>query len=363
MLNVLIEGMTNNKGGKETYIINMYNALDKKKYKFTFVAYDDVIAYEDYLLKTGAEVIHIPARNLGLHRHKKALNDLMMNNNFDVIWSHKTTLSACEIMMIGKKNNVPLRMIHSHSSANMGNSFTLLMHNINKKFIFKWANRYLACSKTAAKWFFGEYSAVIMKNGIDLEKFKFDETIRNRVRHELNLDGKFVIGHVGRFGIEKNHKKLISIINECRLQNENIRLVLCGDGEERENIVEQIRSLKLEKYVVMLGVVDNVNEILQAVDIIVMPSLFEGLPFALLEAQTAGLKCIVSDTVSRESDILKWNQYIPLEEPDKVWKEKIFEQNINYNRIIGYDEMKKKNYDIKDCVTEFEVQLEGKARG
>lgn len=361
MINVLIEGMTNNKGGKETYIVNMYKALDKKKYCFTFIAYDTEIAYETFLRETGATIVHVPARSQGLYKHKKALDKLLKENKYDVIWAHKTTLSACELMELSKKNKVPIRMIHSHSSSNMGGKFTLLMHTINKRRIISWGNRYLACSETAAEWFYGKHPAVILKNGIDLEKYRFNEDIRNEVRSKLNLQGKFVIGHVGRFGIEKNHKKLISVVNACRRQDDNVRLVLCGDGEERAHIEEQIKELGLEKYVMLLGVIDNVNEILQAVDIIVMPSLFEGLPFALLEAQAAGLKCVVSDTVSRESNILGWNEYLPLNGEDEMWASTILEKNADCKRENGYDLMKKSGFDIKDCISEFEMQL--KERG
>lgn len=359
MINILIEGMTNNTGGKETYIVNMYKALDKTKYTFTFIAYDDVIAYEDFLKETGAKIIHIPPRNDGVYAHIKALKKLFKSNKFDVVWSHKTTLSACELIILSKKYNVPIRMMHSHSSANMGGKFTFMMHMLNKQLVFRWANRYLACSEVAARWFYGKHKAVIMKNGIDLAKFKYDENIRKSIRKKYNLENRFVIGHVGRFGIEKNHKKLISVVNEYRKFDDNVCLLLCGDGEERENIENQIKYLKMENNIMLLGVVSNVNEFLQAMDIIVMPSLFEGLPFALLEAQTAGLKCIVSDTVSSESNILKWNKFIPLDADDKIWAECIHKENMNYDRNIGYVTMKENKFDLEDCVVEFDELISG----
>lgn len=224
----------------------------------------------------------------------------------------------------------------------MGGQFTLLMHNINKHFIFRIANEYFACSNTATKWFFGNHSAKIMKNGIDLKRFKYNPIIRNNLRNQFDLQDNFVIGHIGRFGIEKNHKKLINIFYACKQYNKKVKLLLCGDGKERENIEHQIRMLGLENDVKLMGVIDNVNEILQVMDIIVMPSLFEGLPFALLEAQAAGLKCIVSDTVSKESDVMEWNQFLSLELSDDLWAKIILKTDIKYERSVGYEIMKKR---------------------
>ena len=127
-----------------------------------------------------------------------------------------------------------------------------------------------------------------------------------------------------------------------------MKLILCGDGEERKNIELKIRQLDLQNDVILLGSIDNVHEILQAMDILVMPSLFEGLPFALLEAQASGLKCVVSDSVSRESDVMGWNQFLPLALDDAKWANQILNEDLNYDRITGYIEMKMKGFDIKE---------------
>lgn len=348
MINLLIEGMTGNKGGMETYILNIFHHLDKSKFNMTFAVYEEVIAYEETLKKCGAEIIHLPSRYAGLIEHRRALDKLFKTRHFDVVWAHKTTLSACEILSIAKKNCVPVRMVHSHSSSNMGGKFTYLMHSINKRLIFNMANEYLACSITAAKWFYGTHSAKIMVNGINLEKYRYNAEMRENIRKQLHLQDEFVIGHVGRFGKEKNHKKLLNVFKACNQRNKKMKLLLCGDGEERDGIERQINELGIDGDVILLGVIDNVNEYLQAMDIIVMPSLFEGLPFALLEAQTAGLKCVVSNTVSKESDIMKWNQFLPLDLDDKSWADIILMEDMNYDRLMGYRIMKDHGFDITE---------------
>ena len=359
MIRILIEGMTEGKGGKEAYIINTFRAFNKDRYSFTFVAYDDTIAYQEELETAGAEIIKIPSRKNGVLKYRRALREVFQRKEYDVVWANKTTLSSCEILEIAKKSGVPLRIVHSHSSANMGGKFTLAMHNINKLFLRRWANEFFACSDTAAKWFFGNRTYQQIKNGIDVEKFRFNPSVRDHIRSELEIDDEIVVGHIGRFGIEKNHKKLINVFADIHKKNKNTKLVLCGDGEERHNIETQIKALNLEDSVLLLGVVNNVNEILQAIDVIVMPSLFEGLPFALLEAQAAGLKCVVSDTVSQESNILGRNVFISLDEDDYSWAKQVLTSiTPSSEREHFADLIIQKGFDIFDSVEKVQSIIE-----
>lgn len=356
MKQILVEGMTGNKGGKETFLINVYQKLlESKEYAFTFIAYDETIAYEDYLTRTGAAVVHLPPRNEGLLRHLAALVGLFKKMHFDVVWSHKTTLSACELLFISKLYGVKKRIVHSHSSANMGGRFTLIMHTLNKKLIRWIATDFLACSESAAKWFYSKNGYTIIKNGIDVRKFAYNPETRSRIREQIGLASNFVIGHVGRFGVEKNHKKLISVFNELIKQDPDSILVLCGDGEERRNIENQISEYGLDDKVLLLGTIDNVHEVLQALDVLVMPSIFEGLPFALLEAQAAGLPCVVSDTVSKESDITDSLRFLPLTAPDETWSKEII--NCRTRGFNKWEELIAQGYDINTSISLIENLL------
>ncbi len=357
MIEILMEGMSDGKGGKETYIINIFDFIDKNRFRITFIAYDEKIAYEEYLLASGAEILHLPARSCNPYAHYKALVRLLEQRKFDAVWSHKTGLSACELLFLAEKRNIPVRMVHSHSSANMGGKMTYLMHCINKKFIFRFANEYLACSEKAAKWFYGNHPSKIVKNGIDLKKYKFDRQVRNRIRKNLGFEDNFVIGHVGRFSKEKNHKKLMEVFSLCKKKKRNVKLVLCGDGEERRNIEKWIDEYGIQKDVVLLGAIDNVHEVLQAIDLLVMPSLFEGLPFSLLEAQAAGLKCVVSNGVSRESDILGWNHYLSLEEDNRLWAKVILDEELAYDRLCGYEKMRDAGFDMVQNIKYIEQMI------
>ena len=354
-MKILIEGMTSGRGGKESYIMNIFRAMNKQDRELTFISYDPHIAFEEELRKAGAEIVKLPPRSAGIIRFRRALNNYLKNNHFDVLWAHKTTLSSCEILEIAKKVNIPIRIVHSHSSANMGGKVTYLMHSLNKRRIFRIATDYLACSDVAAKWFYSNHDCVIVKNGFDLDKFRYSPKVREEIRTKYKLHGCFVIGHVGRFGAEKNHIKLLDIFFEYNKQHANSRLVLCGDGEERPKIESKIKELGITDEVLLLGIVNNVNEILQAIDVIVMPSLFEGLPYSLLEAQAAGLKCIVSDTVSRESDVIGWNKYVSLDAPESEWADVINELDCHYDREGMADIIKHNGFDIYDCVKQVEA--------
>lgn len=357
MINILVEGMTENKGGKETFIVNTFNYLNKEKYKFYFISYNEKIVYEDYLKENGAVIVPIPPRYEGYSSFCESLKRVFETNHIDILWSHKTSLSSCELIKIAKKKNVPIRIVHSHSSANMGNKLTYILHNINRKLINRWANKFVACSKNAAEWFFDDQKdVIILKNAIDLSKYQYNVSIREKIRRQYDLEGKFVVGHVGRFGKEKNHQKLLDVFLEIHKQNKNTTLLLCGDGEERNNIEKKIDEYALKECVIMTGIIENVHEILQAFDVFVMPSFFEGLPFVLLEAQAAGLKCIVSDTISKEADITCSTKYLPLESSNIGWANEIM-KHTNYERENAYMVLKEKGFDLKENIKIIESLL------
>lgn len=357
MITIVFEGMTEGTGGKESYIINVFRELDKKRYCCFFISYNEKIAYEQELIDRGATIVHVTPRNKNPLAFLKDLDAFFSHNKIDVVWAHKTTLSSCEVLQVAKKHHVPVRIIHSHSSENMGKRFTQFMHDLNKKRIDSMANVRLACSGAASKWFFDDRGSIIMTNAIKLQKYRYNPAIRQRIRTDMNLDSKLVIGHVGRFGAEKNHVKLLNVFYLLHKDNPDTILLLCGDGEEREHIEQQISTLHLEDSVRLLGRIDNVHEMLQVFDIMIMPSLFEGLPFALIEAQAAGLKCVVSDTISLESNVLGWNQFVELNAPDAEWVKTIQELNLSYDREQGYFGMKEHGFDLDESIAKIETIL------
>jgi glycosyltransferase involved in cell wall biosynthesis len=214
------------------------------------------------------------------------------------------------------------------------------------------ATEKVACSDSAGKFLFKK-DYTILSNGIDTEKFKFNQQIRNKIRKELNIDDKFVVGHVGRFSYEKNHKFLIEIFSEIYKQNKNSVLLLIGDGPLKKEVEQKVSELNLSDNVLFMGIKSNVCDYYQAMDTFVLPSLHEGLPFAILEAQCSGLPCFISDGISNES-ILCNTIKIQLSKSTKEWIEKILEETKNFKRIDCSEFVKKIGFDIKNIARKIE---------
>ncbi len=319
-MNILIEGMSDGTGGKETYILNAFTFLNKEGHRVSFLAYDDKIAYEDYLRENGAEIIRIPPRKNGIFAYLFSIRKAFFTKKYDVFWSHKTTLSSCEALAAAWRAKVPVRIVHSHCSQNMGGLFTAVMHFINKQRIGGLATVFLACSPTAGKYFYKKKNSYrVMHNAFDIMRYSYDPQKEQNCRKELNLGASFVLGHVGRFSREKNHPKMIGILEELCGRGIDARLLLCGDGAEMEKTRELAQRSRVENKVLFLGVRNDVDYVLQCMDVFLFPSIHEGLPFALLEAQAAGVPCVISDRIPDEAVCSDYVKKLGLDVDDRTW--------------------------------------------
>jgi len=189
-------------------------------------------------------------------------------------------------------------------------------------------NNYFACSRNAGKWLFGKRVSnlnelVVLNNAVNVDEFKYDVEIRKKVRKELGIGNELVIGHIGRFNKQKNHNFLIDIFKAVSEVNPDAILLLAGDGDLRRKIEKKVSRLGLKSKVKFLGVRNDINSIMQAMDLFLLPSLFEGLPVVLIEAQAAGLKCIVADTITRESDITSRVEFLRLNDTPEKWANQV----------------------------------------
>ena len=162
---------------------------------------------------------------------------------------------------------------------------------------------------------------IILNNAIDTSKFSYNKEIRKSIRKKENLEGKFVVGHAGRFVNQKNHEFLIDIFYEIHKMDKNTELLLFGDGPLRQNIEIKVKNLKLESNVKFMGIKQNINEYMQAMDIFLLPSFYEGLPVVGVETQTSGLSCIFSTNVTEEAKLIEDTIYIDLDKGAKYWAE------------------------------------------
>ena len=357
MIKVLVVGMTPMTGGIESVIMNYFRNIDKNKCQFDFLSEFDNIAYQDEIVDSGSKIIKITPRRESVFKHKRSLKEVFKNNHYDAIWVNMCTLSNISYLKYAKKYGVKTRIIHSHNSENMGSKLTLILHKLNKKVVAKYATHFWACSDLAGKFFFSSKIMAspkyrVINNAIDLDKFKFDEQIRQQYRRDLDIDDKFVVGHVGRFHFQKNHKYLINVFYELQKLKPNSVLLLIGDGEDKDAIKQQIAELGIGDKVKLLGIRQDVNNLFMAMDCMIFPSVFEGLGLILIEAQASGLPCYTSDVVPLTTKLSNNISYLSLNIPCKDWAEYVCKNNPT-SRQIDTKTIREKGFDIKDQVKEF----------
>jgi glycosyltransferase involved in cell wall biosynthesis len=315
-----------NRGGAETLIMNLYRNIDRSKIQFDFLTCKEGV-FDNEIMEMGGKVHRIPyVTDVGHFGYVKKLNDFFsLHGEYKIIHSHMDKMSGI-VLRAAKKANIPVRIAHSHATRSEGGMISRVYKWYAGRFIISAATGLVACSKDAAKWLFSGNldKTVILRNGIENEKFIYSPMIREQVREELTINqSSFVVGHVGRFNRVKNHKFLIKIFAELVKIRPDSVLLLAGDGPLRSNMEQEVRKLNLESKVRFLGVRCDINRLLQAFDVFAFPSLFEGVPIVLIEAQTADLTCLVSNKISSEVDMsLGLTRFVPINDP-VAWAEEL----------------------------------------
>ncbi len=338
-------------GGVEAVVMNYYRYIDKSKIQFDFICDEDStnIPYEE-IEKLGGKVILIPPYQK-LFRYHKELKRILKEGNYKIVHSHINTLSVFSLFA-AKCAKVPVRIAHSHSTTNKKEKKKNLMKQVLKPFSKLFATDYMCCSELAGRWLFGdklydEKKIYLLNNAIDLHKFEYNEKIREEVRKELNIDEKtFVMGHIGRFVEQKNHNFLIEIFAELYKEKPNSVLMLVGQGPLQDDMKEKVEQLELSNNVMFLGQRNDAARLYQAIDVFVLPSLYEGLPVVGVEAQAAGLLCVLSDDMTKETKVLDTTVFNTLNQSASEWAKTILTKSNEYTRQKTNDEMKNKNFDI-----------------
>lgn len=342
-------------GGVESVVMNYYRHIDRSKIQFDFICDEDStnIPYDE-INSLGGKVILIPPYQKVIRYHKE-LKKVLKEGNYKIVHSHINTLSVFSLWA-AKSAGVPVRIAHSHSTTNKKEKKKNLMKQVLKHFSKVFATDYMCCSELAGRWLFGdkEYdkgNVYLLNNAIDLDKFKYDENIRKEKRKELNIsDDTLVIGHVGRFVEQKNHRFLIDIFNEVHKERKNSILLLAGQGPLMDEIKEKVSKLGLNESVRFLGQRNDIDELYQAFDVFLLPSLYEGLPVVGVEAQATGLLCILSDDMTKETKILTSTKFLSLNQNMTEWAKTILDRYIDryMDRSKNtFEEMYENGFDIK----------------
>lgn len=340
-------------GGVEAVIMNYYRHINHDKIQFDFICDNDStnIPYEE-IEKMGGKVLLIPPYQDVVKYHKE-LKKVLQDGNYRVVHSHINTLSVFSLCA-AKCAGVPVRIAHSHSTTNKKEKKKNLMKQVLRPFSKVFATDYMCCSELAGRWLFGnkEYdkdNVYLLNNAIDLDKFKYNESLRKKKRKELGIkDDTLAIGHIGRFVAQKNHDYLIDIFNEIYKKNNNSILLLAGQGPLMEDVKNKVKELNLENSVKFLGQRNDANELYQAFDVFLLPSLYEGLPVVGVEAQASGLLCYLSDDMTKETKVLDITKFMSLNNTPEEWADNILDDVKKYKRIDTSKEMTAKNFNIKE---------------
>lgn len=318
--------------GSSVMVWNWYKQFDLDQFEVDFFVLRQLDeSYLSEIKVNGGHCYFCPNMNPIIRKIRRALllHRVIQKNQYDCIHIHVTNAAFCALVCLfaGKS---PI-ILHSHNSE-ISSHVKLFLHNIGKPFLKKANITYFACSDLAAEFLFprsiaSEKKYVVINNGIDVRKFTFNQEIREKIRKELEIVDCFVIGHVGRFVYQKNHEFLIRVFAAVKERCTKARLLLVGDGDKVENlkedIVSQVKALKLEKEVLFYGNTDKVNEVYQAMDCFVLPSRYEGFGVVAIESQAAGLKTLCADTVPQKVMITDLLEYLPLDAPIETWADKI----------------------------------------
>ena len=347
-------------GGIQQFLLENIRYMDKETLQIDVVTLDDGTTYplEQQIQEAGATYYKLKGiwirSPFDYLKYAKALNQFFKeNNDYDVVHMNGSSKNFL-LLKYAKKYKVPIRIVHSHNiDFQTKNPIKKLVGNMFKRPLKAYATDYFACSKLAGNWLFGENSKVtVIPNGIQYKKFQFRQDIREQLRKEFGFsDTDIVVGNVGRFTTQKNHEFLIEIFYEIVKMNDNAKLLLVGIGEKEDEIKEKVKQLGLENKVVFAGFRKDVANIMNAMDVFLLPSLYEGLPVVGVEAQASGLPCFMSkDVITEEVNITGNVTFLCLQDSPKQWAETILEHDLS--RKDTYQALKEKGYFIEDTARE-----------
>ena len=345
-----------NAGGAETFLMKVYRKLDKDKYQMDFVvAVKEEGFYDNEINDMGGKIYHVTPKSESSFKNFKDIKKIVKDNNYkSVLRVSQNSLSALELYAARLGGAKKLAYRSSNSNVVSGSKKQLIVHKACMFMPRLFANIRFAPSSEAAKFMFGKNSlknnkAFILNNGIDYTKYKYSKEGRNRIRDEFKIkEDDLLIGHVGRFNKQKNHKFLLDIFKEIKNKNGKSKLMLVGEGELLEEIKKYANELGIIDDIILTGIRKDVSDLLSAMDVYVFPSFYEGMPNTVIEAQATGLPCIVSNRITKEAKITDLVIYKNLEDKAEEWAELAVSMK-NKDRLVSMPE----EYDINYVVKKF----------
>ena len=352
MIRVLHSVSNMDRAGVETMLMNYYRHIDRERVQFDFLCNKAKPgAYDSEIEAMGGKIFRSTGFNpFKYNKYLEYMHGLFAGHpEYKIIHAHNSSLGVYPLYA-AKREGIEHRISHVHSA-----SFTFDYIPIKmfcRPLLPYCANHLWGCGTKAVTFYFGKTRVEsgrtrVINNAIEIDRFLYNGRIREKIRCENGLDGKFVIGHVGRFALQKNHSFLIDVFSEAVKRDKNAVLVLLGDGALTDKIKEKVSRLGLQNSVLFTGSVGNANEWYQAMDVFVLPSVWEGLPVSGIEAQTADLPCVFSDDVTREAAVLSNVSFVSRSEAPDIWAEKILSYKNTLGRVSRKSEIQAAGFDIE----------------
>ncbi len=349
---ILVFGITDKYGGVESVIMNNYRNFDKNKLQLDFLCNTKKVAYEEEIKSLGGKIYRISSRSKHPLKYYLALNNFFKQHasEYDAIWINVCSLANIDYLKLAKKYHIPRRIIHSHNSKNMDSKLRGIIHYLNSIEIDKYATDFWACSENAKKWFYNNLKhqkIKIIPNAIDLKKYQYNAHNRVIKRKELNIDDKIIITNIGRLNHQKNQFFILDLIKNFSNVLSQYLFIFVGVGEDTEKIKTYIKNYQLEKNVLLLGSRNDIPDILSASDLFLFPSVFEGSPVSVIEAEANGIPSLISqESYTEQRKLSNTVSILSLKENPEKWiniilkqtSEKLSDKNrlTNSNTNISY---------------------------
>lgn len=315
--------------GIGNFIMNAYRHVDRSKVQFDFVVCEHrEVSFDEEIRGLGGRVFYVPRKSVSPVRNFNGIRRIVRDGHYRFVFRHTDVSTVALDLLAAKLGGASERIAHSHSTS----AKKIWIHKLFRPFLNAVCTQRFACSVQAGIWMYGNRYARgkkqfrVILNGIAIEAFRYDDRMRIKVREEFGFgEETVVIGHVGNYMPVKNHAWMITVLAALVKQGRNAALLLVGDGALRAQMEEQIRTLGLEAHVRLTGVRNEIPALLQAMDVFLFPSFYEGMPIALVEAQAAGLPCVVSDVITDDACITEQVKKISLSERADTWADAVWE--------------------------------------
>ena len=341
-------------GGISTFVMSYYREIHGNDIHIDFLVYgDEKGIYDDEVLSNHSQIFHVPVRSKHPIKHHMMIRKIFESQAYDMIHAHVDAMNGY-VLGLAKKARIKVRMSHAHNTTHLSSHpLKKLILDYYKKKILKVATHFLTCSKDAASFMYpsiNDDQGIHIKNATDLKRFSFNQSHRDMIRNSYNISNDtFLIGHIGRFDHQKNHQFLLELIKEVKVQQKDMKLLCIGDGDLKPSFLQSVKENQLESLIEVTDPVQDIEKYYSAFDVFVLPSLFEGFGYVLIEAQYNGLTCMSSTNVPLEINITKENMHLFLNAPLSDWIEGI--ETASKQRNLYSDYQLFSHFDIKDAST------------